>query len=163
AATTRRTHPHELHPRKGRTRLAMRHISRIGMVLTCAALTATACGGTNDSGSGGSATKLTRGGGDLPPAASPFSNPYNKYLPGKPKSVGVALAPPTQSSNDVQKLVSNTQTLVSRGAQSIVMAPQDTAAIAPTLDQLAAKKVSVVSVDTRPDTGKVYMVVRADN
>ena len=43
------------------------------------------------------------------------------------------------------------------------MAPQDTAAIAPTLAQLAAKKIPVVTVDTRPDTGKVYMVVRADN
>ncbi len=43
------------------------------------------------------------------------------------------------------------------------MAPQDTAAIAPTLSQLAAKKIPVVTVDTRPDTGNVYMVVRADN
>jgi simple sugar transport system substrate-binding protein/ribose transport system substrate-binding protein len=43
------------------------------------------------------------------------------------------------------------------------MAPQDTAAIAPTLAQLEAKKIPVVTVDTRPDTGKVYMVVRADN
>ena len=43
------------------------------------------------------------------------------------------------------------------------MAPQDTAAIAPTLAQLEAKKIPVVTVDTRPDRGKVYMVVRADN
>ena len=43
------------------------------------------------------------------------------------------------------------------------MAPQDTAAIAPTLQQLEAKKVPVVTIDTRPDTGNVFMVVRADN
>ncbi len=43
------------------------------------------------------------------------------------------------------------------------MAPQDTAAIAPTLDQLQAKKIPVVTIDTRPDTGSVFMVVRADN
>jgi simple sugar transport system substrate-binding protein/ribose transport system substrate-binding protein len=43
------------------------------------------------------------------------------------------------------------------------MAPQDTAAIAPSLAQLAAKKIPVVTIDTRPDTGSVYMVVRADN
>jgi simple sugar transport system substrate-binding protein/ribose transport system substrate-binding protein len=43
------------------------------------------------------------------------------------------------------------------------MAPQDTAAIAPALDQLAAKKIPVVTVDTRPDAGTVAMVVRADN
>jgi simple sugar transport system substrate-binding protein/ribose transport system substrate-binding protein len=143
----------------------MRHISRIGVVLVCAALTATACGGKSDSGSSGAS-----GGGaqpkvgvDFPRADSDFWNAYNKYVPEKAKSVGVDLLPPTQSSNDIQKLVSNTQTLVSRGAKSIVMAPQDTAAIAPTLDQLANRKISVVSVDTRPDTGKVYMVVRADN
>lgn len=43
------------------------------------------------------------------------------------------------------------------------MAPQDTAAIAPTLAQMETKRIPVVTVDTRPDTGKVYMVVRADN
>ena len=43
------------------------------------------------------------------------------------------------------------------------MAPQDTAAIAPTLQQLATKKIPVVTVDTRPDKGNVFMVVRADN
>ena len=49
------------------------------------------------------------------------------------------------------------------GAKAIVMAPQDTGAIASTLDTLATKKIPVVSVDTRPDKGEVYMVVRADN
>ena len=43
------------------------------------------------------------------------------------------------------------------------MAPQDTGAVAATLDTLATKKIPVVSVDTRPDKGAVYMVVRADN
>jgi len=63
----------------------------------------------------------------------------------------------------VSKLVANTQALVSQGAKAIVMAPQDTGAIASTLTTLAAKKIPVVSVDTRPDKGKVFMVVRADN
>ena len=41
--------------------------------------------------------------------------------------------------------------------------PQDSGAIASTLDALAAEEIPVVSVDTRPDMGEVYMVVRADN
>jgi simple sugar transport system substrate-binding protein/ribose transport system substrate-binding protein len=139
----------------------MRHISRIGVLILCAAM-ATACGGNSGSGSTGGSGK-PKVGVDFPRADSDFWNAYNKYVPAKASKVGVDLLPPTNSSNDIQKLVSNTQTLVSRGAKAIVMAPQDTAAIAPTLDQLAAKKVPVVSVDTRPDTGKVYMVVRADN
>jgi simple sugar transport system substrate-binding protein/ribose transport system substrate-binding protein len=52
---------------------------------------------------------------------------------------------------------------MAEGVKGVVMAPQDTAAIAPTLAQLSAKKIPVVSVDTRPDTGDVFMVVRADN
>src|SRR6185312_9200408 len=69
----------------------------------------------------------------------------------------------TNSQNDVAKLTANAQTFMSQGVKGVAMAPQDTAAIAPTLQQLAAKKIPVVTVDTRPDTGDVYMVVRADN
>ena len=72
--------------------------------------------------------------------------------------------PPTNSQNDVAKLVANTQALTSQGAKAIVMAPQDTGAIASTLDPAREqKKIPVVTVDTRPDKGNVYMVVRADN
>lgn len=55
------------------------------------------------------------------------------------------------------------QALTDQGAKAIVMAPQDTGAITAALQRLAEKKIPVVSVDTRPDEGKVYMVVRADN
>jgi ribose transport system substrate-binding protein len=142
----------------------MRHISRIGVLVLCAALATTACSSSKSSSGGdGGGDAKPKVGVDFPRSDSDFWNAYNKYVPSKADKVGVDLLPPTSSANDIQKLVSNTQTLVSRGAKSIVMAPQDTAAIAPTLDTLAQKKVNVVSVDTRPDTGKVYMVVRADN
>jgi simple sugar transport system substrate-binding protein/ribose transport system substrate-binding protein len=78
------------------------------------------------------------------------------------KEVGLDIKT-TNSQNDISKLQSNVQTLVSEGVKGVVIAPQDTAAVAPTLSQLAAKNIPAVSVDTRPDTGKVYMVVRADN
>ncbi|MFD2349135.1 sugar ABC transporter substrate-binding protein [Nonomuraea ferruginea] len=61
------------------------------------------------------------------------------------------------------KLVNNVQALIGQGAKAIVMAPQDTGAIASTLQNLENKNIPVVTVDTRPDKGKVYMVVRADN
>ena len=77
--------------------------------------------------------------------------------------LGVDLMPPTNSQNDVAKLVANTQALIGQGAKAIVMAPQDTGAIASTLQTLEGKKIPVVTVDTRPDKGNVYMVVRADN
>ncbi|MFC7479036.1 sugar ABC transporter substrate-binding protein [Luedemannella flava] len=85
-----------------------------------------------------------------------------KYVPQSAKDLGVELKT-SNSQNDIANLISNTQAFISQGVKGVVMAPQDTAAIAPTLDQLATKKIPVVTIDTRPDTGNVFMVVRADN
>ncbi|GLY95300.1 sugar ABC transporter substrate-binding protein [Actinoplanes sp. NBRC 103695] len=100
---------------------------------------------------------------DLPRADTDFWNSYAKYIPQYAQENGINLMTPTNSQNDIAKLVANAQALSSQGAKAIVMAPQDTGAIATTLQQLEIKKIPVVSVDTRPDKGKVFMVVRADN
>jgi ribose transport system substrate-binding protein len=100
---------------------------------------------------------------DLPRADTDFWNSYAKYIPQYAQENGINLMTPTNSQNDIAKLVANAQALSSQGAKAIVMAPQDTGAIATTLQQLETKKIPVVSVDTRPDKGKVFMVVRADN
>jgi len=71
--------------------------------------------------------------------------------------------PATNSNNKIDALIANVTALEGQGAKVILMAPQDTGAIASTLEDLASKNIPVVSVDTRPDKGKVYMVVRADN
>ncbi|GAA5189980.1 sugar ABC transporter substrate-binding protein [Rugosimonospora acidiphila] len=99
---------------------------------------------------------------DYPRSDTDFWNSYIKYVPQFAKSEGVQLKT-TNSQNDISNLISNVQTFVSQGVKGVVVAPQDTAAVAPSLQTLAAKKIPVVSVDTRPDTGNVYMVVRADN
>ncbi|MEV0135350.1 sugar ABC transporter substrate-binding protein [Dactylosporangium sp. NPDC050688] len=100
---------------------------------------------------------------DLPRADSDFWNSYARYIPQYAKDGGLNLMTPTNSQNDIAKLVANTQALTSQGAKAIVMAPQDTGAIGTILTQLEQKKIPVVTVDTRPDKGNVYMVVRADN
>jgi len=99
---------------------------------------------------------------DYPRSDTDFWNSYISYTPKFAKSLGITLKT-TNSANDVGKLAANVQTLVGQGVKGIVMAPQDTAAIIPTLNQLAKKKIPVVSIDTRPDGGNVFMVVRADN
>jgi len=119
-----------------------------------------ASGSGGGGGGGGGKTGLV--GVDYPRSDSDFWNSYIKYVPQMAGQLGLSIKT-TNSQNDISKLQSNVQTLVSEGAKGIVMAPQDTAAVIPTLAQLAAKKIPVVSVDTRPDAGKVYMVVRADN
>ncbi|MFI9592117.1 sugar ABC transporter substrate-binding protein [Nonomuraea sp. NPDC052265] len=141
---------------------------KIGPVVASAALLAVvaACG---SNGTNGTSASTAEGGGggkvgiDHPRADSDFWNSYIKYVPQMATELKVDLMPATNSQNDVSKLVNNVQALVGQGAKAIVMAPQDTGAIANTLQQLESKKIPVVTVDTRPDKGKVYMVVRADN
>lgn len=127
-------------------------------------LTATLAAGCGDDGTGGngsgSATPVI--GVDYPRSDTDFWNSYIKYVPQSAQELGVEIKT-TNSQNDIANLISNTQTFISQGVKGVVMAPQDTAAIAPTLGQLESKKIPVVTIDTRPDTGKVFMVVRADN
>jgi ribose transport system substrate-binding protein len=133
-----------------------------GAVLLLTAAFTVACGNSDD-GSGGAA-----GGGkplvgvDYPRSDTDFWNSYIKYTPQFAGRLGVDLKA-TNSQNDVAKLAANVQTFISQGVKGVAMAPQDTAAVAPTLQQLASKKIPVVTIDTRPDTGDVFMVVRADN
>ncbi|NUW35025.1 sugar ABC transporter substrate-binding protein [Nonomuraea sp. SMC257] len=138
---------------------------KLGPVVAGAALMAVvaACGSSSTSTTGSGAAGGGKVGIDYPRADSDFWNSYIKYVPQMAAEQKVDLMPPTNSQNDVAKLVSNVQALVGQGAKAIVMAPQDTGAIATTLQQLENKKIPVVSVDTRPDKGKVSMVVRADN
>jgi ABC-type sugar transport system substrate-binding protein len=99
---------------------------------------------------------------DYPRSDTDFWNSYISYTPKFAKSLGVALKT-TNSANDIAKLAANVQTLLSQGVKGVVMAPQDTAAVIPTLNLLSSKKIPVVSIDTRPDSGQVFMVVRANN
>ncbi|MFC5821847.1 sugar ABC transporter substrate-binding protein [Nonomuraea harbinensis] len=131
----------------------------------CAVLVAAlaACGSdttTTTPAAGGEGGKV---GIDHPRADSDFWNSYIKYVPEMADELDVELMTATNSQNDVAKLVNNVQALIGQGAKAIVMAPQDTGAIASTLQNLENKNIPVVTVDTRPDKGKVYMVVRADN
>lgn len=131
------------------------------LVVAMAACSRDTPGGTAPAAGGASGAKSI--GVDLPRADSDFWNAYAKYVPVKAKDAGVTLSGTTNSQNDVQKVIANIDSLVTQGAGALVIAPQDTGAIGPKLDELAGKNIPVVSVDTRPDAGKIYMVVRADN
>ncbi len=100
---------------------------------------------------------------DLPRADSDFWNSYAQYVNQGVDSGVVSALPVSNSQNDIGKLVADVHAFVDQGAKAVVIAPQDTGAIASTLDELATRRIPVISVDTRPDKGRVYMVVRADN
>lgn len=116
------------------------------------------CNRASDSASGAGKVGI-----DLPRSDSDFWNSYQQYIEKGVKDGEVDALSLTNSQNDIGKLVANVQTFTDQGAKAVVMAPQDTGAIAESLQSLEEKKIPVISVDTRPDKGSVYMVVRADN
>ncbi|MGC9665378.1 sugar ABC transporter substrate-binding protein [Planosporangium sp. 12N6] len=131
-----------------------------GVALLALTGTVASCSsGGSGSGNGGAEPLV---GVDYPRSDTDFWNSYITYVPQSAGQVGVRLKT-TNSQNDVANLISNVQTFISQGVRGVVMAPQDTAAVAPSLTTLRAKKIPVVTIDTRPDTGNVFMVVRADN
>ena len=131
------------------------------IVLITAASSLNACAGDDTPGGAGAAKEVVVG-VDYPRSDTDFWNSYIKYAPQFAGELGLTMKT-TNSQNDVAKLASNVQSFISQGVKGIAMAPQDTAAIAPALQQLEAKKIPVVTIDTRPDQGNVFMVVRADN
>ncbi|MCU7730067.1 sugar ABC transporter substrate-binding protein [Actinoplanes sp. KI2] len=139
----------------------MKHITVVRTVATVASvlILVSACDRASDTATAGGKPVV---GVDYPRSDTDFWNSFIKYTPQFGDQLGLTLKT-TNSQNDVAKLTANVQTFMSQGVKGVVMAPQDTAAIAPALDQLAAKKIPVVTVDTRPDSGSVAMVVRADN
>jgi ABC-type sugar transport system substrate-binding protein len=143
--------------------MTSRRMVRILALGAIVALTAAGCNRGSDNTGSSNTTSSGKVGIDLPRSDSDFWNSYAKYINADVTSMKLNALPPSNSQNDITKLAANVQALQAQGAKVIVMAPQDTGAVASTLDQLAGKNIPVVSVDTRPDKGKVYMVVRADN
>ncbi|MFF0484889.1 sugar ABC transporter substrate-binding protein [Streptomyces sp. NPDC004435] len=131
----------------------------VGVIVLAGFATACNRGSTSADGSAGKPAI----GIDLPRADSDFWNSYTQYIKRGAAAQGLNILPLSNSQNDVTRLVANVQVFQNTGAKAVVMAPQDTGAIASTLEQLSAEKIPVVSIDTRPDKGNVFMVVRADN
>ncbi|MGW1072878.1 sugar ABC transporter substrate-binding protein [Streptomyces sp. NPDC002537] len=135
---------------------------RRGAAVVAVVVAAGFVGGCNrGSNTGGGRHTGPAVGVDLPRSDSDFWNSYAAYLRSEGK--GTNLLPVSNSQNDIGKLVANMQVFQDTGAKAVVMAPQDTGAVASALKRLADRGIPVVSVDTRPDKERVYMVVRADN
>jgi ABC-type sugar transport system substrate-binding protein len=140
----------------------------LALIAGCSSSTAKTAGSSTAAAGATTSTSASGGGGsgligvDYPRSDTDFWNSYISYVPKFATQLSATIKT-TNSQNDVQKLIANIQALQSEGAKAYVIAPQDTAAIGPELATLNAKNIPVVSIDTRPDTGNVYMVVRADN
>ena len=114
----------------------MRRNKALQLSIALAATCAVAAGCSSSGGASSNGKPLV--GVDYPRSDSDFWNAYIKYVPQMASQLGLNLKT-TNSQNDISKLQSNTQTLVSEGVKGVVIAPQDTAAVLPTLQTLAAK------------------------
>jgi ribose transport system substrate-binding protein len=101
-------------------------------------------------------------GADQPRSDTDFWSAYAHYMGPLAAEEGIRLEN-TSSDNDANRLKSNVDTLISKNVQALIIAPQDTAAVAPAINAGNTARIPVISVDTRPDAGGAYMVVRADN
>jgi ribose transport system substrate-binding protein len=139
-------------------------------VLVVVATILVACGGTS-----GSPSTTSTSGSTLAPGASfklgvslTFNNTdfWTNYISYETKFASqyhATLIGPLVANNDAAKQITDIHTLIQEGAQALIVNPVDSAAIAPALDYAASKNIPVVSVDVAPSSGKVFMIVRADN
>ncbi len=131
-----------------------------------------ACGSTSSTSTSG--TSPTSG-GTLAPGANfklgvslTFNNTdfwtnYISYEKTFAAKYNASLIGPLVANNDAAQQNTDIHTLIQEGAQALIVNPVDSAAIAPALDYAASKNIPVISVDVAPSTGKVFMIVRADN
>ncbi len=142
----------------------------LGVLLVVVGIVA-ACG----SSPGSTTTSNNSSGGKLAPGANfklgvslTFNNTdfWTNYISYEQKfatQYNATLIGPLVANNDAAKQITDIHTLIQEGAQALIVNPVDSAAIAPALDYAASKNIPVVSVDVAPSSGKVFMIVRADN
>ncbi len=143
----------------------------LGVLVVVATILA-ACGGT---AAGTPSGTPSTSGSTLAPGANfklgvslSFNNTdfWTNYISYETKfaaQYNATLLGPLVAANDPGKQITDIHTLIQEGAQALIVNPVDSAAIAPALDFAASKNIPVVSVDVAPSTGKVFMIVRADN
>nr|WP_245984399.1 sugar ABC transporter substrate-binding protein [Streptomyces tateyamensis] len=100
---------------------------------------------------------------DIPRTDTAFWQVYARELRQEVSAEHLDVLPITESQGDDTKLAANVKALAEHRPRAIVLAPQNTTTTESVLDGLLAKHIDAISVDTVPENGQVYMVVRADN
>src|SRR5260370_10584008 len=155
---------------KAKFRSRLQALAALGVIL---GIVVGACGGT--SGPTPASGSTSTSGSTLAPGASfklgvslTFNNTdfWTNYISYETKfaaQYNATLIGPLVANGDPAKQITDMHMLFEHGARALIVNPVDSAAIAPALDYAASKNVPVVSVDVAPSSGKVFMIVRADN
>ncbi|MFG6279942.1 sugar ABC transporter substrate-binding protein [Microbacterium sp. 5K110] len=135
-------------------------------LLGASALLLAGCSGAASTGSGA-------GGGDLSPAdtplsysqphTDPFQNAENVGSMERFAELGYATIPATNADRDAAQQITDIQTLINKGAKGLVISVGDADAIVPAIEYANDSSVPIVAIDEAPASGKIAMIVRADN
>jgi ribose transport system substrate-binding protein len=118
-------------------------------------------GSSGGSGGGSGAQALTVGYSSK--GSDQFQLVMQQQAIDQVKAAGMKALQPTTSQSDPGQQITDVHNLVSEGANAMLVAPGDSAAIGPAIDFLNARQIPVVALDTSPSTSKVAIVVRTDN
>jgi ABC-type sugar transport system substrate-binding protein len=144
---------------------------RAVVITALLALGVSACGDGDGSGAGtatSDAPSDARPAGDLTvgfsnKAADQFVLTMQNFAVEQIEEAGMKGLQPVSAGTDPAKQISDVQSLVSAGADAMIVVPQDSSAIKPALDFLASRDIPTVTLDTAPVGARVAMAVMADN
>lgn len=124
---------------------------------------ATSAGGGSATSAGGGSDSVGKIGVSTPVASTPFWDEFSSAVKKDGKDQGLDVLAVVNANSQSSKQVNDIQTMVTQGAKGIVLSPVDSGAISATLNTLESRKIPVVAVNDPPTSGKVAIVVQADN
>ncbi|MBF4571186.1 sugar ABC transporter substrate-binding protein [Herbiconiux sp. VKM Ac-1786] len=144
----------------------MRTAAKTGVVL--AGLTASALMLTGCSSEGTTAISADTDKADIQlsysqPHTDPFQNAENVGSMQRFEELGYGTIPATNADRDASQQLTDIQTLINKGAKGLVISVGDADAIVPAIEYANDASVPIVAIDEAPASGKIAMIVRADN
>ncbi|MCW2165567.1 monosaccharide ABC transporter substrate-binding protein, CUT2 family [Microbacterium hydrothermale] len=97
------------------------------------------------------------------PHTDPFQNAENVGSMERFAELGYATIPATNADRDAAQQITDIQTLINKGAKGLVISVGDADAIVPAIEYANDSSVPIVAIDEAPASGKIAMIVRADN
>jgi len=97
------------------------------------------------------------------PHTDPFQNAENVGSMQRFEELGYKTIPSTNADRDAAQQITDIQTLITKGANGLLISVGDADAIVPAIEYANDANVPIVAIDEAPASGSIAMIVRADN